>query len=134
MTKVAEILKARMDEMHLNADQIAEQCNVNRATVYRWLSGEIDNMKRSNIAALAKILNLDPALIVGSLDDETNESTEPRHTLPEFKTAQEAIQFILKQPLVAAYGGYDLDSMSDEELIDFANRVAQMIQIMHKQK
>jgi repressor LexA len=69
MIKVSQLLKERMDQLNLSADQLAEACNVNRATVYRWLSGEIDNMKRSNIAALAKTLHLDPALIVGDLDD-----------------------------------------------------------------
>ncbi len=54
-----------------------------------------------------------------------------RPTLPDFKTAQEAIKFILEVPLVDQYGGYDLDAMSDQELIDFANRIAAMIQIMH---
>ena len=122
-----------MSDLNLNADQVAEFCGVNRSTVFRWLNGDINNMKRSNIASLAKILNLDPALIVGDLEN-SEPQTEETYIIPIFKTAQEAIKFILQQPLVAAYGGYDLDSMSDEELIDFANRVAQMIQIMHNQK
>ena len=133
MAKVSEILKKRMSDLNLNADQVAEFCGVNRSTVFSWLNGDIDNMKRSSIASLAKILNLDPALIVGDLEN-SEPQTEETYIIPIFKTAQEAIKFILQQPLVAAYGGYDLDSMSDEELIDFANRVAQMIQIMHNQK
>ncbi len=127
MSMVSELLKKRIEELHLTVDQVAEYCGVNRATVYRWLNGEIDNMKRSNIASLSKILQLDPALIVGNIDDEV---PSPVAVLPDFKTAQEAIKFILEVPLVAQFGGYDLDNMSDEELIDFANRVAAMIQIM----
>ena len=124
MTKVAKLLKDRMDQMKLSADQVAEACGVNRATVYRWLNGEIDNMKRSNIASLAKILQLDPALIVGDLDEDAYEYPI---ILPEFKTAQEAIKFILEVPMVAQFGGYNLKSMSDQELIDMANLVAQLI-------
>ena len=64
-------------------------------------------------------------------DDNVHDFEElSRPVLPDFKTAQEAIKFILEVPLVAQFGGYDLDNMSDEELIDFANRVAAMIQIM----
>ena len=70
--KVYELLSNRMKELHISADQLASFCGVNRATVYRWLNGEIDNMKRSNIASLSKILHLDPALIVGDLDDRDN--------------------------------------------------------------
>lgn len=65
---VAEIIKNRMEELHVDADQVAAACGVNRATVYRWLNGEIDNMRRQNIGSLAKFLQLDPAIIVGNLE------------------------------------------------------------------
>ena len=69
-----------------------------------------------------------------STDALIKDNYDENYVLPVFETAQDAIKFILEVPLVAEYGGYDLSSMTDEELIDFANRVAQMIQIMHKNK
>lgn len=69
--KISEVIKKRMDEMHVTADDVALACEVNRATVYRWLNGEIDNMKRSNIASLARYLQLDPVEIVGSESDDS---------------------------------------------------------------
>ena len=126
MAKVSEILKKRMSDLNLNADQVAEFCGVNRSTVFRWLNGDIDNMKRSSIASLAKILNLDPALIVGDLEN-SEPQTEETYIIPIFKTAQEAIKFMLEVPMVAQFGGYNLETMSDQELIDMANLVAQLI-------
>lgn len=38
-----------------------------------------------------------------------------------FSSAQEAMKFILEQPALMAYGGYDLEEMSDEEILDLAN-------------
>lgn len=124
MTRLSEILSNRMKELRLSAEQVADYCGVNKATVYRWLNGEVDNMRRANIASLSKILRLDPALIVGNLDEE--DST------PVFLTAQQAVQYILEQPLVADFGGYDLDKMTDEQKINFATEVASMIQVMSK--
>lgn len=49
-----------------------------------------------------------------------------------FLSAQEAFEFIIKQPTVAMYGGYDLEKMSDEELIEFANDLANMLTIISK--
>ena len=49
-----------------------------------------------------------------------------------FTSAQEAIEYILRQPLVAAHGGYDLSKMTDQQIIDFANEIAGMIQFMAK--
>lgn len=137
MVKVSELLKERMAELKISADEVANYCGVNRATVYRWLNGEIDNMKRSNIASLAQILRLDPALIVGNISDDlapdVNNSKEP--AIPDhFNSAQEAIGFILRQPLVADYGGYDLSTMSDDDIIAFANEIAGMILYAAKQR
>lgn len=130
---IGEYIKQRRKELHLSAEQVAEYCGVNPATVYRWESGAIGDIPGKKIKALAEILGISPSIIVGSVNDDTvhDEDLSPR-VLPNFKTAQEAIKFILSVPLVAQYGGYDLDQMTDEELIDFANRVAQMIQIMHR--
>ena len=49
-----------------------------------------------------------------------------------FTNAEEAIKFILELPLVANYGGYDLESMSEEEVIEFANDVSEMIKMLGK--
>ena len=35
---------------------VAKACEVSEATVSRWESGDISNMKRSRIASLAKVL------------------------------------------------------------------------------
>ena len=49
-----------------------------------------------------------------------------------FDSAEDAIKFILEQPMVAQFGGYDLDKMTDEEIIEFANDVAGMIELLGK--
>ncbi len=129
---IGEYIKLRRKQLRLSAEQVAEYCGVNPATVYRWESGAIGDIPGKKIKALAEILQISPSIIVGSVDDDNVHDFEElsRPVLPDFKTAQEAIKFILEVPLVAQFGGYDLDNMSDEELIDFANRVAAMIQIM----
>ena len=35
---------------------------------------------------------------------------------------QEALNFILKQEMIADYGGYDLDTMSDDEIMENGGR------------
>lgn len=49
-----------------------------------------------------------------------------------FTTPQEALSFILKQDMIADFGGYDLDSMSDEEIMEMAEDVADMLKIVSK--
>ena len=49
-----------------------------------------------------------------------------------FHSVEDAVKFILEQPMVAQFGGYDLDKMTDEEIIEFANDVAGMIELLGK--
>ena len=49
-----------------------------------------------------------------------------------FSTPQEALSFILKQEMIADYGGYDLDTMSDDEIMEMAEDVADMLKIVSR--
>ena len=53
----------------------------------------------------------------------------------EFESAEAAMQFILKQPAVMGFGGFDTSKMSNEEIIEFANELLnQMKLISYKYK
>ena len=60
-----DILRNRRIELDLTMKQVADAVGVSEATVSRWESGDIDNMRRDKIAALAKALSLDPRVIMG---------------------------------------------------------------------
>lgn len=48
----------------------------------------------------------------------------------EFKTAEAAMQFILKQPAIMGYGGFDAEKLSKEEIIEFANELLNQLQLL----
>lgn len=48
----------------------------------------------------------------------------------EFKTPEAAMQFILKQPAVMGYGGFDVSKMTKEEIIEFANEILKVIKML----
>lgn len=53
----------------------------------------------------------------------------------EFTTPEAAMKFILKQPAIMGYGGFDTNKMSDEEIVEFANELLnQMKLISYKYK
>ena len=63
--EIRDILRNRRLELHLTMKQIADAVGVSEGTVSRWESGDIDNMRRDKIAALSKVLCLDPRVIMG---------------------------------------------------------------------
>ena len=66
--EIKDILKSRRVELRLTQDDIANKIGVSKATVSRWESGNISNMRRDRIAKLAEILQISPAVIIGIRD------------------------------------------------------------------
>ena len=64
--KLNEYLKLRRKEMNLTLLDVADVCKVSEATVSRWESGDIENMRRDRIAAYAKALRISPNVIMES--------------------------------------------------------------------
>lgn len=93
MTK--ELLKNRRNELGLTLRQVAEFVGVSEGTVSRWESGDIANMKRNHIAALAKILRIRPSLLVGIDDDDPKTFPIPVLGSVPAGTPVEAVQDII---------------------------------------
>lgn len=63
--EIKDILKARRTKLGLTQLDVANAVGVSEATVSRWESGDIANMKRSRIASLASVLKISPSIIMG---------------------------------------------------------------------
>lgn len=65
MADVGNIISTQRKRLGLTMKEIAEAVGVAEATVSRWESGDINNMRRDKIAKLAAVLNLSPIKILG---------------------------------------------------------------------
>lgn len=63
--EIKDIIKARRQELRLTLADVAARIGVSEATVSRWESGSIANMRRDRILLLAKALQLPPSVITG---------------------------------------------------------------------
>lgn len=117
-----DLVKKRREQLNLTMEELGNKVGVSKATVQRWESGEIKNVRRDKITKLADALETSPAYLMG-WDDEHDDSKQVSNMI--FSDPQEAMLFIIKNPIMMAYGGYDIQKMSDKELIDFANQIAE---------
>lgn len=62
--KANEVMKTRRKELGYTMKEVAERVGVSEATVSRWESGDIKNMRRDRIAALARVLEIPPAVLM----------------------------------------------------------------------
>lgn len=77
---VGKLIYDRRTELGITQKEVADFVGVSEATVSRWESGHIDNMRRDRIAALSKILRLSPLAIMGI--DDTDLSTRLLDMVP----------------------------------------------------
>jgi transcriptional regulator with XRE-family HTH domain len=56
--------------------EVSKKVNVSEATISRWESGDIANMKRDKIALLAKALQVTPAYIMGWEDEASQKKND----------------------------------------------------------
>lgn len=62
---VGERIKERRNELHMSVDELAVRLNKNRATVYRYEKGEIENLPIDILEPLAKALDTTPQYLMG---------------------------------------------------------------------
>lgn len=63
--RIGERIKQRRLELGYTAEAIAKLLNKNRATIYRYENGDIENMPIDVLEPLAKALNTTPAYLMG---------------------------------------------------------------------
>lgn len=71
---IGQRIKQRRKELGLSADEVAEKLNKNRATVYRYESGDIGDMPISVLEPLSKVLQTTPADLLGWYEYEVNDT------------------------------------------------------------
>lgn len=87
---------------NLTLKEVAEYVGVAEATVSRWESGNIKNMRRDRILKLAKILNISPASLCNDDDiekaPETVEISETKkklHAIIDSMSEERAARFLV---------------------------------------
>ena len=128
---IGERIKEIRKSKKISVDFLAKELGVSKTTIYRYEDSTIEKIPVNTFDQLCVLLGVTPAELM------VNESIpNDKPELPtEFRNAQDAMEFILKTPTLAAFGGYDLASMSDETIVDFANEILQqLILVSYKYK
>lgn len=129
---LGERIKAIRQSKKISVEAIAKELGVSKTTIYRYEDSSIEKIPVNVFDKLCSILGVTPAELMG------NTMTEPEKNIfiPEkFVNAQDAMEFLIKTPTLAAYGGYNPESMSDETIVAFANDILhQLVLVSYKYK
>ena len=65
MNSINDIIKERRLQLNMTMLDVAKKAGVSEGTISRWESGDIANMRRDKIVALANALQISPGVIMG---------------------------------------------------------------------
>jgi len=74
---VKDIIREKRLALGMTMKEVADKVGVSEATISRWESGEIANMRRGAIFSLAKALNISPNEIMGWETTDTPSQSTP---------------------------------------------------------
>ena len=122
---IGERIKNLRKEKKISVDFLATELGVSKTTIYRYEDSTIEKIPVNIFDKLCVLLGVTPAELMG------NTISNDRPELPtEFRNAQDAMEFILKTPTLAAFGGYDPNNMSEVTIVNFANEILQQLKLV----
>lgn len=122
---IGERIKEIRKSKKISVETLAKELGVSKTTIYRYEDSTIEKIPVVVFDKLCALLDVTPSQLMG------NTISEDKPELPSsFNNAQDAMEFIIKTPTIAAYGGYDIDNMSDETIVEFANEILGQLRIV----
>lgn len=129
MSTLAKRIKELRQEKDLTQEQFGKLFGVVKSTVSLYESGKStpdDELKKK----IAKYFNVSLDYLMG-FSDIRNPYIKDKYELPyEFSTPEEAMKFILEQNVIMGFGGFDINKMDDDEVIEFANELLRQLKLL----
>lgn len=128
---IGEKIKKTRKSKGISVEYLARELGVSKTTIYRYEDSTIEKIPVNVFDRLCKLLGVTPAQLMGNDSTKTNPHDFPH----EFSRPEDAMEFILRTPTLAAFGGYDPTTMSDDTILAFANDILQQLELVsHKYK
>lgn len=94
---IAKKISSRRKQLGLTMEQVGQAVGVGKSTVQRWESGQIQNMRRDKIEALANVLQIKPVELVSV---STSSQKHPNVKLRSYKKSlgQTMVRAVVNDP------------------------------------
>lgn len=106
---IGEKISVRRKELGLTLEDVGKYVGVTKATVKKWETGYIANMRRDKIALLAKILKIPPTEFINE-----NEEPEEKSNISYIYPKNEVYSIPLFESVSAGFGAY-----ADSEVLEY---------------
>lgn len=109
---------------------VSEITGLSKSTLSDIENGK-SNPSAATLKKLADAFNVSVSTLLGEKPNVMLEiAATTDNSEPCFRSAQQAMEFILAQPVIGHYGDFDINKLSDEDKINFANDLLNMMKVI----
>lgn len=130
MSTLANRIKELRTERGLTQEEFGKIFGIVKSTVSLYESGKStpdDEIKKT----IAKYLNVSLDYLMGVSNLRNPYKDDKEQQLPDsFETPEAAIKFLLEQNVIMGFGGFDVDKLSGEEKVEFANELLGQLELL----
>lgn len=130
MATLAERIKKLRTEKSLTQEEFGKIFGIVKSTVslYEGNKSTPDDEIKKKIAKYFDV-SLDYLMAESDVRNPYEDKKEPN--FPEgFETPEQAVEFLLNQNVIMGFGGFDIDKLSDEQVVDFANELLNQLKLL----
>lgn len=120
MPEFKDLIKKRRLELGKTLEEVGTAMGVSKATVQRWESGEIKDMRRSKLVDLARALDTTPSYLMGW--EEASDLPAGISPLPKMKSMPVVGTIACGTPILAEQNIEEYVSVPDSVRADFSLR------------
>lgn len=119
-------LKEARELRNYSLEEVSSIIKISKSTLSRYENGLVENMKLPVLKSLSEIYRVNYLWLLGKSSDRD----EFKIIATQFNTPQEAMEFLLNQQVVMGFNGLDINNLSEQDQIDYANEVLNMMQLV----
>lgn len=124
-------IKELRESKGLGVNELSRLSGVSAGYISALERGDKQNPSPKTLEKLANALDTTVTGLIGLPNSNRLNKVSDNKELPNsFKTPEDAIKFILEQPTIMGYGGFDVNKLSDKDLIDFANDILNQLKLI----
>lgn len=139
MSKLGDNIKDLREHFGMTIKDLSIKSSVGQSTISEIETGKALNPKSDTLSKIANTFNITIDVLFSKNPIEALNSSDKDKKILEistlkieedFTSPEAAMAFVLKQPALAAFGGYDLDRMTDKEIVEFANELLNQLKLL----
>lgn len=128
--KIGERIKEIRKSRKISVEYVADKLGVSPSTVYRYENSSISKIPIDVIDRLCSILGVSTRELMGNTVNAPEENDTKEESGTSFANPSDAMAFVLKMPVLAAYGGYDPKSMDETQIVEFAEDLLRQLKMV----